>query len=415
MNPVIIIIFFFLLFNPYPLFSQGFNLSEEQRLRQQIRETLFVPESLPELNAEIHGKFEPAMGVVAERVTYNSLYNLKIPAIVYLPSSRIEGKIPALIIVNGHGGDKYSWYAYYAGIAYAQAGAVVLTYDPVGEGERNIKRRSGTRAHDVLLDPPEMGRHMGGLMITDVMQAVSYLSQRPEVDPNRIAVLGHSMGSFVSSLTGAVDTRIHAVVLVGGGNLDGQDGYWDNSKPMCQGIPYQSLSFLGDRPAVLFALHASRGPLLIYNGLQDSVVGIPKLGTWPFFDDLYQRTAKLHGTYDGLFEYNFTEGSHRPYFLTKPVAIWLEKKLDFPNLTESDFQAMPVTHIGEWARINGADMDRLYSSEIRAGGTIAISTGIPVLSREDLSVYSQEKWEREKHLFIYESWVKAVRKRLTNK
>ena len=66
-----------------------------------------------------------------------------------------------------------------------------------------------------------MDRRMGGLMMTDVMQAVSYLSQRPEVDPDRICAMGYSMGSFVLSLAGAVETRLHAVVLVGGGNLDG--------------------------------------------------------------------------------------------------------------------------------------------------------------------------------------------------
>ena len=35
------------------------------------------------------------------------------------------------------------------------------------------------------------------------------------------------------------------------------------------------MSFLGDRPAVIYALHAARGPTLIFNGLGDSVVGIP--------------------------------------------------------------------------------------------------------------------------------------------
>ena len=57
-------------------------------------------------------------------------------------------------------------------------------------------------------------------MMTDVMQAVSYLAQRPEVDPSRIAAVGYSMGSFVLGLTGAVESRLMACVLVGGGKLD---------------------------------------------------------------------------------------------------------------------------------------------------------------------------------------------------
>lgn len=389
--------------------AQNMTFAKEQKLRHKIRSTLLVPDQLPALDVEIHGKFEPMPGVIAERITYNTLLGLRVTAILYLPNPRPIGKIPALIVVNGHGGDKYAWYAYYSGMIYAKGGAAVLTYDPIGEGERNIDHQSGTRAHDVRQDPPELGRRMGGLMMTEVMQAVSYLSQRPEVDANRIAAMGYSMGSFVLALAGAVETRLHAVVLVGGGNLDGPGGMWDRSKPMCQGIPYQSLSFLGDRPAMLYSLQAARGPLLIYDGLQDSTVSIPRLGAWPFFDDLYKRTAELRGSSKGLFDYDFTEGGHRPNFVTKPVAIWLEKQLDFPNWTEADIRSMPVTHISEWARTNGVELDRSYSSEIREGGTNALGTGIPAPSRKDLSVFTQEQWKIEKNKLIYESWLKAAR------
>ncbi len=150
--------------------------------------------------------------------------------------------------MNGHGNDKYSWYSFYTGILFARGGAAVLTYDQIGEGERNIDHRSGTRAHDKIKGGSVLARHLAGLMITDAMQAVSYLRQRPEVDPKRIAVGGQSLGSFVVALIGALDTRIHACVLSGGGDLDGPGGYWDSSiKTLCQALPYQSLDFLGDR------------------------------------------------------------------------------------------------------------------------------------------------------------------------
>jgi hypothetical protein len=48
---------------------------------------------------------------------------------------------------------------------------------------------------------------------------------------------------------------------------------------MCQSIPYQSLSFLGDRGAAIYDLHAFRGPTLIFNGAEDAVVAIPKMGS----------------------------------------------------------------------------------------------------------------------------------------
>ncbi len=384
--------------------------AQEQEWRSAIRAALFVPDRLPSLKAEVHGRFQPEPGIVAERITYNTLLGLRVPVILYRPESP-KGRIPALIVVNGHGGDKYAWYANYSGILYARAGAAVLTYDPIGEGERNINHKSGTRAHDVLQEPRELGQRMGGLMMTEVMQAVSYLISRPEVDDRRIAAMGYSMGSFVLSLACAVETRLHACVLVGGGDLDGPGGVWEHGKPMCQGIPYQSLSFLGDRPAVIYALHASRGPTLLYNGLQDTTVSITKLGP-DFFADMHRRTVDLRGTDQGVFEYEFTTGAHRPYFVTKPVVRWLNRQLHFPNWTDEQIAAMPTTHISEWAHANGVELDRLYASEDREGGAMAVGTGVPALSREDLSVFPMEEWEKQKDHLIYEAWLKAARAQL---
>ncbi len=390
--------------------AQPLTHEQEKDLRAKIRAALFVPERLPSLAAKVHSRIRPAAGVIAERVTYSTLLGLRVPAILYLPEAR-QGKAPGLIVVNGHGGDKYAWYAWWSGIAYARGGAAVLTYDPIGEGERNIERKSGTRAHDAPQSPPELGQRMGGLMMTEVMQAVSYLSSRPEVDGTRLAAMGYSMGSFVLSLACAVETRLHACVLVGGGNLDGPDGVWDHGKPMCQGIPYKSLAFLGDRPAAIYALHASRGPTLLYNGLQDQTVSITKHGP-DFFADMHRRAADLHGGTDGLFEYDFTTGAHRPYFVTRPVARWLERQLDFPSWTGQDIGSMPVTHISEWARDSGVTLDRLYASEEREGGTMAIGTDVPAPSRPDLSVFTPAQWEREKERLIYEAWLKAARAQL---
>src|SRR4030095_8554444 len=123
---------------------------------------------------------------------------------------------------------------------------------------------------------------------------------------------------------------------------------------MCQVIPYKSLAFLGDRPAVIYALHASRGPTLLYNGLQDTTVAITRLGP-DFFADMRRRTAELRGSDKNLLEYNFTTRAHRPYFVTKPVVRGLTRQLGFPNWTDADIAEMPTTHISEWAHANGVE------------------------------------------------------------
>jgi len=396
--------------------------NQADRWRREIREALFVPEPLPALAPETHSRFEPEPGIVAERLTYGTQFGLRVPAILYRPQQH-TGRLPALVVINGHGGDKFSWYAFYTGILYARAGAVVLTYDPAGEGDRNLHRRSGTRAHDVVQPPDEIGRRLGGLMMTEVMQAVSYLAQRPEVDPARIGAVGYSMGSFVLALAGAVETRLKACVMVGGGGLDGPGEYWDTSKPMCQGLPYKALGFLGDRAAVVYALHALRGPALIYNGTEDTInlratnrpasePVVPR-DPFPFYKDLQRRAGVVSGRPERVFETGWQEGvGHRPHFVTRPVALWLERQLDFPRWSEAAIQAMPTTHIATWAQERGVAMDKLYATEHREGGTPALGVNVPGVPRESLWVFPAEQWERQKPRLVHESWLAEVRRRL---
>ncbi len=386
--------------------------AEAAGLRAQIRGDFFVPDPLPAIAGEVHRRFVPAPGVRAEAVTYATEFGQRVPAMLYRPDPLPPGaKIPALIVVNGHGGDKYAWYSFYTGIAYARGGMAVLTYDQAGEGERSVSRQSGTRDHDKLKGDEVLARRLAGLMITDVMQAVSYLQSRPEIDGGRIGAVGYSLGSLVLALAGAVEPRLRACVLVGGGNLDGPGGYWESSsKTMCQGLPYRSLNFLGDRPAVIYALHAERGPLLIWNGRADTVVNMPKTQD-AFFDDLRSRVVALRGgKAAGVFEYGFTPaGSHRPYFLTRPVVWWLERQLDFPGWDEAAILALPETHILEWALAAGVKMDRLYFTEEREGGTRAIGAEVPGLSRETLSVFTPAEWAQARGELTFEVWTTRAR------
>ncbi len=392
----------------------------ESEWRSSIRAALTVPDPLPPLEAETHSRFEPAPGVLAERITYGTQFGMRVPAIVYLPKSR-AGKLPALIVVNGHGGDKYTWYSFYSGVLYARAGAVVLTFDPTGEGERNKDRKSGTRAHD-RLEPvaapyhARLAQQQAGLFIGDVMQAVSYLRERPEVDAARIGAMGYSLGSFIVALTGAVETRLRACVVAAGGGLKVPSGeFKPGSKPSClQGLPYRSLEFLGDPPAVIYSLHASRGPTLVVNGELDWD-GRPRVTQDPrWYEALRRHAIEFRASDRGVFDIGeFQRGAiHRPYFVTKPVALWLEHQLDFPNWTESDIHAMPETYIREWAKTQNVQIDPSYTTEGLESGTYALGTGVPGLSRTDLSVFAPADWERQKDRLILESWVKKTKEKL---
>ena len=118
-------------------------------LRAQIRAALRVPSALPALDLELYGDLRITPDVVIERVSYATGYGLRVPAIVYRPAIKPAGRMPGLIVVNGHGGDKYSWYAFYAGILYARAGAVVVTYDPISARANATRRSNPARASTI--------------------------------------------------------------------------------------------------------------------------------------------------------------------------------------------------------------------------------------------------------------------------
>jgi dienelactone hydrolase len=379
-----------------------------QKWRNEIRHALFVPASLPALNPNTWSSFSPAPGVIADRVTYTTEYGMLVPAIVYRPANARK-KAPGIIVVNGHGADKASWYSWYTGILFAKAGAVVLTYDPIGEGERNDQHEDGTGEHDRIITVSGVAQRMGGLMQTDVMQAVSYLRNLPEVDSHRIAVLGFSMGSFVSAITGAIDPRIHAVLLTGGGDLDGSGGYWDSSHAvMCQAGPWRALAFLGDRPAVIYALNARRGPTFVMNGTSDTVVAIPEHGP-QFFDDLRRRVIAMNGSPKNVFETWFDPGaSHRPAWLLKPAAEWLNSVLHFPNWNPAGIQELPVIRIGDWAAMHDVHLSKSDLRPDRAAGLEAIDAAVPKLTLQQLTVLPTDAWLREKEHLVYSSWVRKA-------
>jgi dienelactone hydrolase len=381
---------------------------EWQDTRIQIERTLHVSRPLPNLQAKTYGKIAVVPDVEAERVSYSTAYDLRVPALVYREKGPTIAKHPALVIVNGHNGDKSSWYAYWAGILYARAGAVVLTYDPIGEFERNRNRQSKSSQHDSYIAPDDVSRRLSGLMITDTMQAVSYLSSRSDVDPKRIAVLGYSMGSFVSSLACALDTRVKACILAAGGDLDGPDGYWDKSNKMCQGIPYKSLAFLGDRGAAIYALNAKRGPTLVMNGEKDDVVDIVHHGR-DWFEQLRARTIQRLGSTKNVFEVKFeADAGHRPYFLTKEVALWLQEVLNLPNWKKKQIVQMPQTQIDEWALRGGFVTDITTSYKLHEGGTLALGNGIPVVPRDQLHAIPEAVWDSQASDYIYETWVERA-------
>jgi dienelactone hydrolase len=66
---------------------------------------------------------------------------------------------------------------------------------------------------------------------TDVLAAVEYLRTRSFVDPDRVAVGGHSVGGIVSVLAGARDSKLRAVISLAGGFVSREGDRGETSAP----------------------------------------------------------------------------------------------------------------------------------------------------------------------------------------
>jgi len=387
------------------------NAKRDAAWRAAIKQRLHVPAVLPALDAHVWSKFSPAKGVIAERVMYNTADGMIVPAIVYMPDPMPKGKLPGIVVVNGHGSDKFGWYAFWSGIEFARAGAMVVTYDPIGEGERNIDKKSQAGPHDTL--PLPWGTRLAGLMQVDVMQAVTLLTQRKEVDAKRIAVLGYSMGSFIAGITGAIDPRIHAVVLSGGGVYGGAGSYFDRGNKPCQTAPYRALAEVlpvEQRGEILYTLNADRGPMLVMNGLADNVMDIPHTGP-DWFANTRTATIALHGSETNVFTTVFyPEVGHRPSWVNRDGFLWLDDQIHFANWSRAQIESAPLTHISEWLKANNVFIAKNYMPEEREGGLMAVGADVPGVKREDLMVLPAADWERLKSQLVYEAWAEKIEK-----
>ena len=137
---------------------------------------------------------EDIASVAARRVTISRANDepVKIPANGFRSSARSQPanaaakRLPAVVLVGGSGPTDRDETAFNIPIfgqladALADAGYIVLRYDKRGVGQ------SGGRAEAATLAD----------YADDLRAAVKFMSERKDVDPKRIAVLGHSEGGI---------------------------------------------------------------------------------------------------------------------------------------------------------------------------------------------------------------------------
>ncbi len=199
---------------------EGITTQAQARERQKfVREKAIaliggLPDYSGPLHARITGRIQQP-GFLIEKIVWESLPGLYVTANLYRPEK--SGRLPAVLLPLGHWEYGKPAVQLIAG-NLALKGFVVLTYDPIGQGERlqAYDRRIGASlvgpsteqhflagAKDILI-----GKSFARDRIFDAKRALDYLVTRPEVDRERIGATGCSGGGTLTTYIAALDPRI---------------------------------------------------------------------------------------------------------------------------------------------------------------------------------------------------------------
>jgi uncharacterized protein len=146
-----------------------------------------------------------------EEVTFpGGADTVKLAGTLTLPKS--SSKSAAIVLVSGSGPQNRDEevFGHKPFLIWAdtltKAGYIVLRYDDRGTAKSTGTFR-GSTTEDFALD---------------AQAAVKYLRARPEVDPKRLVVMGHSEGGVIAPIVAANDNQLAAIVLLAGPGVTGE-------------------------------------------------------------------------------------------------------------------------------------------------------------------------------------------------
>ena len=195
-------------------------LKTQDELRQKLLQMIGgLPAVKTDLHPRVTGKIQMD-GFSVEKLIFQSLPGVYVTALVYVPDDRSK-KHPAVLVPAGHAPDgKFHYQSLSQRLA--ARGYVVISWDPVGQGERSQfwDASAGKSRYNLVCGEHAVmgnlaylaGANLARWEIWDGIRAVDYLLTRPEVDGERISITGTSGGGFQATLIAALDERIKVAV-----------------------------------------------------------------------------------------------------------------------------------------------------------------------------------------------------------
>jgi len=198
-----------------------------ETLQKTLRESFLglldgLPRSKGAPPARVTGRIEDADYLV-EKLVFESFPGYFVSALLYKPR-KITAALPGVISPCGHSAVGKAAPDYQRlHINLVKRGYIVLTYDPVGQGERSQfweaeKGRSrfnlSCGEHAVLGNPLYLlGSSLARYRIWDGIRALDYLASLSEVDPKRLGCVGNSGGGTLTAYIAALDPRVSVAAI----------------------------------------------------------------------------------------------------------------------------------------------------------------------------------------------------------
>jgi len=167
-----------------------------------------------ELTNEWDKLFPKSEKVNHRKVTFVNRYGITLAADMYSPKSS-SGRLPAIAVSGPFGAVKEQSSGLYAQ-EMAERGFIAIAFDPSFTGESGGEPRR--------IASPDINTE-------DFMAAVDFLSVQPDIDPERIGIIGVCGWGGMAINAAALDTRIKATVTSTMYNMSrvNANGYFDSA------------------------------------------------------------------------------------------------------------------------------------------------------------------------------------------
>jgi dienelactone hydrolase len=172
---------------------------------------------------------------IRERIELSATPGLSFGAYILLPK-HAKGVLPGVLAMHGHGygsreivgllpdGSPDSGvpgiHQHFA-LKLARRGMAVIAPDVIGFGERRlhadlaVNPNAPSSCYRLSTELMMLGKTLTGLRVAESLRAYAYLAGRPEVDKERIGVMGFSGGGLIAFITSILRPSIRATVLTG--------------------------------------------------------------------------------------------------------------------------------------------------------------------------------------------------------